>query len=96
LVEWLAVAVTRKSRDDRKKPKSFEALMDELEKIVAQLEGGDLPLEKSIELFEKGMSLASDGMQTLDAAEKKVEMLLQEDGKERMVPFEPSQDDGDS
>ena len=67
--------------------KSFESLMEELEKIVTALEGGDLSLEKSIELFEKGMGLSKLGMKTLDDAEKRVEMLVREDGKERTVPF---------
>ncbi|HET9318852.1 MAG TPA: exodeoxyribonuclease VII small subunit, partial [Bryobacteraceae bacterium] len=34
---------------------SFESSLDELEKVVKELEGGDLPLERSLELFEKGM-----------------------------------------
>lgn len=70
------------------KSKSFEALMGELERIVSQLESGDLPLEKSVELFEKGMGLAKEGTKKLDAAEKKVQMLIEEDGKEKKVPFE--------
>lgn len=74
------------------KTKSFEVLVEELEKIVSQLESGDLPLEKSIELFEKGMKLAQEGTKKLDAAEKKVQMLLEEDGEEKKVPFEESEE----
>ena len=37
---------------------SFEASLDELEKVVKELEAGDLPLERSLELFEKGMALS--------------------------------------
>ena len=37
---------------------SFEACLDELEKVVRQLEGGDLSLDRSLELFERGMELS--------------------------------------
>ena len=40
-------------------PKSFESSLESLEEIVQQLEGGDLPLEKSLELFEQGIKLSS-------------------------------------
>ncbi len=69
------------------KQKSFEALIEELEKIVSQLESGDLPLEKSIDLFEQGMKLAKEGTRKLDSAEKKVQMLIEKDGEEQAVPF---------
>jgi len=49
-------------------------------------------LEKSIELFEKGMKLAQEGTRKLDAAEKKVQMLLEKDGEEKKVPFEESEE----
>ena len=43
---------------DQEQPKSFEASLEALEDIVHQLEGGDLPLEKSLELFEDGIRLS--------------------------------------
>jgi exodeoxyribonuclease VII small subunit len=82
--------VAKKGKGDQQK--SFEVLMEELERIVSQLESGDLPLEKSIELFEKGMGLAAAGTRKLDAAEKKVQMLLEEDGREKRVPFEEQEE----
>jgi exodeoxyribonuclease VII small subunit len=59
----------------------FEASLDELEKIVKELEGGDLPLEKSLELFEKGMNLSEACRKQLEQAETRVEMLIRKDGK---------------
>ena len=59
----------------------FEKSLDELEKIVKELEGGDLPLEKSLELFEKGMSLSDACRKQLEQAETRVEMLIRKDGK---------------
>ena len=55
---------------------SFEATIGELGQIVEQLERGDLPLEQSLDLFERGMRLSKDAQARLDAAEKRVEMLL--------------------
>lgn len=69
----------------------FETVMEELETIVKKLEGEGLSLEESIGLFERGMRLATDGMKKLDAAEKKVEILLHEAEEETTVPFEPGQ-----
>jgi exodeoxyribonuclease VII small subunit len=81
------MATSRKTREG-KGQKSFESLMEEFEKIVARLESGELSLDESVELFEKGMRLAAEGTRKLDAAEKKVQLLLTADGKERKLPFE--------
>jgi exodeoxyribonuclease VII small subunit len=69
--------------------KSFEASLGELERIVEQLEAGDLPLEQSLELFERGVRLSRECQKRLDEAERKVEILLKdEDGSLRAVPFD--------
>ena len=49
---------------------SFEKAIGDLEKIVKDLESGDLPLEKALQRFEDGMKLSQYCNQTLDAAEK--------------------------
>jgi len=69
--------------------RSFEASLEELEKVVKQLEGGDLPLERSIELFERGMSLSDECRKQLEAAETRVEILLRKEGKIEAEPFRP-------
>lgn len=56
--------------------KSFESSLKELEQIVEQLEAGDLPLERSLQLFEQGVKLSRDCQQRLDEAENRVELLL--------------------
>ncbi len=68
---------------------SFEASLDELEKVVKQLEAGDLPLERSLELFEKGMALSEACRKQLENAETRVEMLIRKDGKMQAEPFRP-------
>jgi len=70
-------------------PPTFESSLDELEKIVKQLEGGDLPLEKSLELFEKGMDLSDTCRKQLEQAETRVEMLVRKEGKWQPEPFRP-------
>jgi exodeoxyribonuclease VII small subunit len=61
---------------------SFEADMARLTAIVEHLEGGELPLEESLRLFEEGVRLSRAAQARLDAAEKRVEELLgiDEDG----------------
>ena len=66
----------------------FEDCLQQLEKIVEQLERGDLPLEQSLVLFEEGIRLSASCRQELESTEGKVEMLLKQNGKLQAVPFE--------
>ena len=58
--------------------KTFEQSLDELEKIVKQLEDGDLPLEKSLELFEAGVTLSRECRERLTNAERRIEVLMKD------------------
>lgn len=55
---------------------SFETTLRRLGEIVERLEGGELPLEDSLRLFEEGVRLTRSAQARLDAAEKRVEELL--------------------
>src|SRR5206468_1307293 len=66
----------------------FEECLQRLEKIVQELERGEVPLEKSLTLFEEGMQLSSSCRKELEAAEGKVEILLKQNGKLQAEPFE--------
>ena len=67
----------------------FEKSITDLEKIVAGLEKGDMPLDDMLALFEKGIKLSRECSKTLDAAEKKVSILLKnEQGEPEQVEFE--------
>jgi len=66
----------------------FEDCIQRLEKIVQELEQGDVPLEKSLTLFEEGMQLSSSCRKELEEAEGKVEILLKQNGKLQAEPFE--------
>ncbi len=67
----------------------FEECLQRLEQIVQELEKGEVPLEKSLTLFEEGMQLSSSCRKELEEAEGKVEILLKKNGKLQAEPFEP-------
>ncbi len=72
-------------------PPKFEEALDELKGIVSKLEGGDLPLEEALSLFEKGIELTKLCNRKLDEAEKRVEILLKDEkGELQVEAFEPS------
>lgn len=54
---------------------SFEDSLSALEKIVAKLEDGELKLDESLALFEKGITLSRACRERLDAAERRIEIL---------------------
>ena len=66
----------------------FEECLQRLEKIVDELEKGEIQLEKSLTLFEEGIQLSSACRKELEEAEGKVEVLLKKNGKLQAEPFE--------
>lgn len=66
----------------------FEDCLQRLEKIVADLEKGDVPLEQALSLFEEGMQLSNSCRKELEDAEGKVEILLRQNGKLQAEPFD--------
>ena len=70
----------------------FEECLERLEKIVEELEKGEVPLEKSLTLFEEGMKLSVACRSELEQAEGKVEILLKQNGKLQAEPFDPQAD----
>ncbi len=79
----------RMEASEQEKPASFEACLEELEKVVKELEGGDLPLERSLELFERGVQLSESCRRQLEAAETRVEILTRKNGRIQPEPFPP-------
>ena len=70
--------------------KSFETSLAELEQIVTKLEDGDLPLEESLELFEKGIKLSRQCRERLTKAERRIEILMKDaDGELSVEEIEP-------
>ncbi|MDU4093519.1 MAG: exodeoxyribonuclease VII small subunit [Pantoea sp.] len=70
-------------------PISFETSLQQLEQIVTRLESGDLPLEEALNEFERGVQLAKTGQKTLQQAEQRVQILLNDDKDAALTPFTP-------
>jgi exodeoxyribonuclease VII small subunit len=68
---------------------SFESSLDELEKVVKEMESGDLSLDRSLELFSRGIELSESCRKQLEAAETRVEMLIRKEGAYQPEPFRP-------
>jgi exodeoxyribonuclease VII small subunit len=68
---------------------SFETSLDELEKLVKELESGDLPLDRSLDLFSRGMQLSETCRKQLEEAETRVEQLIRKEGVYTPEPFGP-------
>jgi exodeoxyribonuclease VII small subunit len=72
------------------KPKNFETSLEELERIVRELEQGELTLEKSLELFEQGVKLSRECQERLNQAERRIEILMRDNqGRAVVRPFDP-------
>ena len=71
----------------------FEQALSELEAVVEHLESGELSLEESLKHFERGIALTRACQKSLAEAEQRVKVLMQTDGRERLVPFEPPASD---
>jgi len=77
---------TRKAKGDGET--AFEASLDRLEEIVELLEAGELPLEKSLTLFEEGVELSRRCNSRLDEAERRLEVLVRRaDGRDEADPL---------
>ncbi len=61
--------------------------MEELEKLVEQMERGDISLEESLKSFERGIRLTRTCQQALQDAEQKVQILLEKNGQHTLEPF---------
>jgi len=68
--------------------KTFESSLSELEKIVEQLESGEMPLEESLKLFENGVRLSRECRERLNEAERRIEILIKDgEGKLSLSEF---------
>ena len=59
----------------------FEKSLEELEKIVEELQNGDISLDESIKLFERGVELSGECRKTLETARQKITTLTEEEQK---------------
>lgn len=76
--------------NDDKTPFSFETAYARLEAILSELNNGETPLEKSLELYEKANQLISLCSSKLSQAEQKIEMLIKNrEGELQTTPYTP-------
>ena len=67
---------------------NFEQSIQELEALVEKMEAGNLSLEESLKYFERGVALTRNCQEALSAAEQKVQILLEKNGKEKLQDFD--------
>jgi exodeoxyribonuclease VII small subunit len=68
---------------------TFEQSLNDLERIVKQLEEGDLPLEESLKLFEEGVKLSRECRERLTTAERRIQVLMKDaNGNLGLQPME--------
>lgn len=80
-----------KKTEVRHKP--FETQLAALEKVVRELERGDLPLEESLKLFEEGVRLSRECQERLNQAERRIEVLLRDnEGRPILSAFDEESD----
>ncbi|MEX1200908.1 MAG: exodeoxyribonuclease VII small subunit [Methylophaga sp.] len=76
----------------KRKKLDYEAAVAELESLVEQLERGDITLEESLKLYERGVLLTRDCQEALQAADQKVQMLVKQSGNPTLVDFDSDSD----
>ena len=69
-------------------PLPFEMALAELESLVGQLEQGELTLDDALQRFERGIALVRDCQHALQAAEQKVDQLIERNGRLAITPFD--------
>ena len=79
--------------DNPDKLKDFEKSLQQLEKIVAKMESGELGLEESLNQFEQGIRLAKNCQDTLANAELRVEQLIEKNGLQQTIPLQDVDED---
>jgi len=77
----------------KSKPFNYEKALNELEKVVEQMESGDQSLENSLKNFEKGIKLTRECQAALKAAEQKVQILIEENGQAFLEELDEDEDE---
>jgi exodeoxyribonuclease VII small subunit len=83
-------AKMQRMADSEQPVAKFETSLEDLERTVRELEAGDLPLERSLELFERGVGLSELCRKQLEGAETRVESLVRRGNKTTAEPFLPT------
>ena len=73
----------------------FEEALEKLEEIVRRMEGGEMTLEESLKAFEEGMKLSRFCAKKLDEADRRVDILLRQEGELVTKPFTEEERESD-
>lgn len=79
-----------------KKLPNLEDSLAEVTKLIDKMEHGELTLEQSLQQFERGITLIKHCQKILTDAEQKVEQLIQQNGKESLIPFNTEEKNNDN
>jgi exodeoxyribonuclease VII small subunit len=66
----------------------FEAAISDLGTLIESMEHGQMPLEKALESFERGITLVRQCQEALKKAEQKVQILMEKAGEQTLVPYD--------
>ncbi|AFJ01847.1 Exodeoxyribonuclease VII small subunit [Methylophaga frappieri] len=77
----------------KRKKLDYESAVAELELLVEKLEQGDISLEESLKLYERGVLLTRDCQEALQTAEQKVQLLAKQNGQSTLTDFDDDTDD---
>ena len=87
--------MVKRRKETADEPK-FESALEKLEKIVDEMESGDLPLDEILKKYEEGSGLARYCSKKLTEAEKRIEILMKnKEGELEARPFDAGEDEGD-
>ncbi len=81
-------------RTDMSEKLDFEKALDELERLVKQMEENELPLEEALKTFEHGINLSRYCAKCLDDAEKRIQQLSQDENGEPLLKALERDDEG--
>lgn len=84
-----------KTESVREDELSFEQILEQLEEVVESLEQGDAPLELALSTFERGVALSRLGARRLDEAERRIEVLMSDEGSLKTRPLANMEPDDD-
>ncbi len=80
------------SKKDAENDLKFEEAIKQLEEIASELEKGDLDLDSSVSKFEEGMKISKKCNSLLEDAEKRITILLNDNGNLKEEDFKPEED----
>ena len=84
--------MSKTEQDEQSPEPAFEPALAELEQLVEKMEQGDVSLQESLRLFERGVELARICQAALQEAETKIQMLMEKDGEQVLTDL-PGEDD---